>query len=193
MQEKKPDKRTLKTRKAITDGLCELLAEKELRSITVQEIADKADVNRVTFYKHYYDIYDLYEKTEKEALSELGMVVLGYRENRAVDFASGMVDYISENKKLFKMLFSPHNTGELRDKFVKMVEGLFRLIQSEKCGTDLGDRRLDFYCGYQANGCISVFEKWVRGDFSQPRDFVVETINGLNRHTEEYISKQIGK
>ena len=63
MEEKKVDKRTLKTRKAIINALAELLSEKELRKITVQEIADGADVNRVTFYKHYLDIYDLYEQT----------------------------------------------------------------------------------------------------------------------------------
>ena len=55
MEEKKVDKRTLKTRKAIINALAELLSEKELRKITVQEIADGADVNRVTFYKHYLD------------------------------------------------------------------------------------------------------------------------------------------
>lgn len=57
MSEKKTDRRTLKTRKAICDAFAELLAEKELHKITVQEIADNADVNRVTFYKHYLHIY----------------------------------------------------------------------------------------------------------------------------------------
>ena len=68
MSEKKTDRRTLKTRRAIWDAFAELLSEKELQKITVQEIADKADVNRVTFYKHYldvYDVYDLYDKIEE--------------------------------------------------------------------------------------------------------------------------------
>ena len=65
MSEKKTDRRTLRTRKAICDAFAELLSEKELHKITVQEIADKADVNRVTFYKHYLDVYDLYDKIEE--------------------------------------------------------------------------------------------------------------------------------
>ena len=41
MTEKKPvDRRTVKTKKAIRQALAELLQEKELRKITVQEIAD---------------------------------------------------------------------------------------------------------------------------------------------------------
>jgi len=190
MEEKKLDKRTLKTRRAIVNGLSELLAEKELRKITVREIADKADVNRVTFYKHYYDIYDLYEKTEKEILSELGFLILRYQENRAEDFASGMVDYISDNPKIFKMIFSPHNTGEIRNKFGNMIEGLFRLIQSEKNDTDLNDLSLSYYCGYQASGCIAIFEKWVNEGLNQSKDFIVKSITELNRHTDEFIAAQ---
>ncbi len=187
MAEKKLDKRALKTRRAITNALAELLSEKELRKITVQELSDSADVNRVTFYKHYLDIYDLYEKMEKDVLAELGMLILKYQESDSEDFASGMVDYIFNNPEIFKMIFSAHNTGVMRDKFGKMVEGLFRVMQSEKAGTDYSDRRLSYYCSYQASGCISVFEKWVRDNFDQPKDFIIKTITDLNKHIDDYI------
>ena len=62
MADKKTDRRTMKTRKAIFEGLAELLTEKEMRSITVQELSDKADVHRVTFYKHFMDVYDAYDR-----------------------------------------------------------------------------------------------------------------------------------
>ena len=54
--DKKIDKRAQKTRKALQGALAVMLDEKVLRKITVQEVADLADVNRVTFYKHYKDI-----------------------------------------------------------------------------------------------------------------------------------------
>ena len=70
MDSKKPDRRTMKTRRALAEALAELLAAKELHRITVQEIADKADVNRVTFYHHYQDVYDLYEKWARGGYKE---------------------------------------------------------------------------------------------------------------------------
>ena len=57
MADKKTDRRTMKTRKAIFVGLAELLTEKEFRNITVQELSDRVDIHRVTFYKHFMDIY----------------------------------------------------------------------------------------------------------------------------------------
>ena len=51
--DKKIDKRAQKTRNALQNALAVMLDEKVLRKITVQEVADLADINRVTFYKHY--------------------------------------------------------------------------------------------------------------------------------------------
>ena len=58
----KTDLRVLKTRRAIREAFSELLTEKPFESITVQNIIDKALVNRKTFYNHYRDKYDLAEQ-----------------------------------------------------------------------------------------------------------------------------------
>ena len=44
--------------------------------MTVKDITELADINRVTFYRHYLDIYDLYDRTEQEILVEIGELVL---------------------------------------------------------------------------------------------------------------------
>lgn len=188
--EKKTDKRTLKTKKALQEALAQLLTDRVLRKITVQEVADIAQVNRVTFYKHYLDIYDLYEQMEAEVLSELGLLILNYREKSKDEFCEGLLDYIEANPEIMKMMFSPYNTGELRDKFCKMVMGLFRLMQSEKNNTVFSDVRMDYYSTYQSEGFIALIEKWVLEDFSQPRAFIIKTVAEFDTHTEKLISKQ---
>ena len=50
MAVKKPDRRSIKTKNAIYQALAELMGTEELRHITVQDITDKADIHRVTFY-----------------------------------------------------------------------------------------------------------------------------------------------
>ena len=120
--DKKLDKRAQKTRKALQCALAIILDEKVLRKITVQKIADIADVNCVTFYKHYQDIYDLYEQMEKEVLSGLGVLILDYQNKPKIDFCAALIDYIESNSEIFKMIFSPYNTGELRDKFCKNLQ-----------------------------------------------------------------------
>lgn len=86
MNSKPVDRRIVKTKRALSNALAELLAEKELRKITVQEIVDKADVSRVTFYKYYLDVYDLYDKIEEDVLTELGLIVLQLENNSTETF-----------------------------------------------------------------------------------------------------------
>ena len=55
----KTDRRTRYTRQAIKDILLDELKIKPYSKITVTEICKKAEMNRGTFYLHYYDIDDV--------------------------------------------------------------------------------------------------------------------------------------
>ena len=189
MGEKKADRRALKTRKAICDAFAELLIKKELHKITVQEISDKADVNRVTFYNHYLDVYDLYDKIEEGVLIELGLLILRLDEIPSEEFFSCLIAYIDDNRSIFRMIFSPNGTNRLRDKFSKLMEGLFRKLASEKNDTTIGDIRIEYLSCYRTHGCMAVIEKWVLGGLSEPKEIIISIISALDSNTEKLICK----
>ncbi|HEX3671269.1 MAG TPA: TetR/AcrR family transcriptional regulator [Candidatus Cybelea sp.] len=60
------DPRVTRTRKLIRDALTTLLAEKAFESITVQDVAERATVNRATFYAHYADKFALLDAMIRE-------------------------------------------------------------------------------------------------------------------------------
>jgi AcrR family transcriptional regulator len=49
----KDDRRTQKTRKYLAEALKELIVEKGYDAVTIQDIIDRANVGRSTFYSHY--------------------------------------------------------------------------------------------------------------------------------------------
>ena len=68
--EKKLDPRIKRTRQLLQRALMELMAEKSFQAITVQDIAERATVNRVTFYAHFADKYALLEYTIREMIKQ---------------------------------------------------------------------------------------------------------------------------
>ena len=58
-KEEKLDPRVKRTRSLILRAFESLLAEKGFESISVQDVTDKAEINRATFYAHFPDKYAL--------------------------------------------------------------------------------------------------------------------------------------
>lgn len=184
MTERKIDRRALKTRKAVFDALAELLVEKELRQITVQELSDKADIHRVTLYKHFYDIYDVYEQLEQTILNEVAFLIADLGDKPSIELYNAVLNYITENPKYFNMIFSPHNTGALLQKLQKMFEGIKRMIWAETLGVDFKNIKVQSVIRYHASGCFAVLSDWVTSGFKQPREYIIHLLSGLEKSTQ---------
>lgn len=65
------DPRVKRTRKLLQQAFAELLSEREFHSITVNDITERAEVNRATFYLHFDDKYALLSYSVREALQQL--------------------------------------------------------------------------------------------------------------------------
>jgi len=57
---RKSDRRTSRTRRSLSHALIALILEKPYDEITVQEVIDRANVGRSTFYAHFRDKEDLF-------------------------------------------------------------------------------------------------------------------------------------
>ena len=69
-KEEKLDPRVKRTRQLLEQSFMELLEEKSFQSITVQDIADRATVNRATFYAHFEDKFALFDHVIHETFKQ---------------------------------------------------------------------------------------------------------------------------
>jgi AcrR family transcriptional regulator len=72
METQKVDRRVQRTRQLLKDALIALILEKGYDKITVQNIIDRANVGRSTFYAHFLDKDDLMESSVEKLKEELG-------------------------------------------------------------------------------------------------------------------------
>jgi AcrR family transcriptional regulator len=69
--EEQTDLRIRRTHHFLQEAMIELITEKGFDAITVGDIAERAMINRATFYRHYQDKYDLVAKIFEETANHL--------------------------------------------------------------------------------------------------------------------------
>jgi AcrR family transcriptional regulator len=69
--EEQTDMRIRRTHHFLQEAMIELVTEKGFDAITVGDIAERAMINRATFYRHYQDKYDLMAKIFEETTTQL--------------------------------------------------------------------------------------------------------------------------
>lgn len=119
------DRRIQKSRRAIYQAFCSLLAQKSYSQITVQEIIDTADVGRSTFYAHYAVKEELLE----EVCTQLFTHIFQYaphppfdgRSDRALSEAlfSHIFDHIGRDGKMLMGILN----GESQELFMEYFRG----------------------------------------------------------------------
>lgn len=117
MKNQKNDRRSKRTRRSISDALIELMLEKNYDTITVQDIIDRANVGRSTFYAHYLDKEDLLTSQLEQLMNRLHEVPLT-KPSEAIFASLGMFQHVAEARQLYKAFL-----------WGKGIEMIFEILQ----------------------------------------------------------------
>ena len=118
------DRRVQKTRKLLQDALIELVAEKGYESVTIQEILDKANVGRSTFYSHFQDkdqllhsildrLDELFEQHRKQLLDATKKFENIENTDQAFRLSPtfSLFQFVGQNHRFFKAMLGNRGYG----------------------------------------------------------------------------------
>ncbi|WP_078577575.1 TetR/AcrR family transcriptional regulator [Salipaludibacillus agaradhaerens] len=184
------DRRVRKTKRALRNGLVELMVNKDLRNITVRELTDNVDIHRATFYAHYKDIYDLYDQVEDAVVEELNDLIMQNYSQPPSHFYRILFEYIIENKQLCQMLFGTKRENS----FMVRLNVLFeqKCIETWRKDWKVSEvnEELKYHVGYHVQGCLAIINRWVESNFTYPMDELVKIIADIDRNMEDYFMKK---
>ena len=123
LEEKKEDPRVIRTRQLLHQAFIELLREKSFQDIIVQDISDRATVNRVTFYAHFQDKFALLEYTIREGFKEQVRTHLSGCSMYTPENLARLIGAVSEYlREMNRVCPPPHGQMEpLMEKQIKAV------------------------------------------------------------------------
>ncbi|WP_149401638.1 TetR/AcrR family transcriptional regulator [Dictyobacter arantiisoli] len=138
LMRKNQDIRARFTRKLLQDTLIALLAEKRFEMITVGEIAERAMVNRATFYRHYQDKYALGNSLFQEAIDQLTCDLSSPLKSPSASEVEGVITllaasftHIAEYSRLYRvMVMNAWFTTKMHDTLAELLSKRLRLPPS---------------------------------------------------------------
>jgi len=121
------DRRVLRTRRALTEALIALILERGWDGFGIQELCQRADVGRSTFYTHFADKEDVVGAGFEDLRRALrAQRQAGGGSGRPLDFSRGLLDHAHEHRRLFQALIGRRSWHLVQRKFRELVTGLVR-------------------------------------------------------------------
>lgn len=114
MPPQKADRRSLRTQTAARQALVGLLQEKHYSAITVQDILDRADIGRSTFYAHYESKEDLLISSVSFLMNQF--IDHGEHSEDGIPSTIGLFEHVQENRHLYQGLIRGQRLDFLFDK-----------------------------------------------------------------------------
>jgi AcrR family transcriptional regulator len=101
----KKDRRSERTRQLLSEALIQLMVQRQYDLITVQDVIDKANVGRSTFYAHYQDKEDLLTSSFERVLAMLNPHVdRGDAATARLLHTEGLFQHVKDHHYLYKAL-----------------------------------------------------------------------------------------
>jgi AcrR family transcriptional regulator len=129
----KIDRRVQRTRRLLQTSILELVVEKEFEGITIEEITERVNLGRTTFYLHYKDKKALLLDSLTDILDALFERIytednLKLWEEQGVDPRRMVFVYVSEYAELFRLLLTGEVGGAASNHFRIRLAEIFNRI-----------------------------------------------------------------
>ena len=170
MKQQKADRRSQRTYRLVSSAFAELLGEKPYEEILVQDILDRADIGRTTFYAHYFDKEDVLNSMAAEQLEIFTHQIAQTTARQRVVPSLELFEHIYQSPNQHFRALMQGRAGE--PLWEVMQTALCRAIEPALC-TLCAERRspsipLPVVSQYLAGAFLTLLKWWLAADMPYP-------------------------
>ncbi|TGA96908.1 TetR/AcrR family transcriptional regulator [Sporolactobacillus shoreae] len=177
------DRRIRRTKAAINRAFLELLQEKSFNQITINDIAERADVNRGTIYLHYTDKYDLLDQCIAGNLDTIDHMiyssVFNFIENKAdvnesIEALKSLFIYFEEHALFFSSMLACHKTSAFRDRMLQIFTSAIQK-KLDRQGINQGQDK-QITTQFIASAFVGTLEWWILNQMPHSPQYMAEQV-----------------
>jgi len=158
-------KKSKKTDQIIESALLKLMDSSDLNKITMNELADMANINRVTIYRHFNDKWAIIEQIEARLFTALKkphqkmLDQLALKSDNGIEYLTNFLQVFKDNLVTIRILISSHGdlsfSTKLMDHLLEM-EGLSHSLMHLQANNDLQE----LFSYYSISALIGIIRFW---------------------------------
>ncbi|MDG0808668.1 TetR/AcrR family transcriptional regulator [Cohnella rhizosphaerae] len=188
------DPRIVRTRRMLRDALVELLEEMDVGKISVNRLAERATINRVTFYLHYRDIPDMMEKMAAEMIEDIRAILQTPESGQSSARKEGwplmvnLLEHIAEHFRFYKVILATRRTTIFTEQFLTFLTGMvIERIDSPEGEANLAAAGIqrDIAVWYGSSALIGTIISWLRNDMPYTPQYMVKQFMLMRRQPME--------
>jgi AcrR family transcriptional regulator len=155
---KSTDRRVNRTRTALREALITLILERGWDETSVQDVCDRGDIGRSTFYTHFVDKEDLLVSGFDEVRRTIRALGGNDSEQKPLAFVRGMAEHVNENRSLFRAIVGKRSGQAVQKRFQQL---LLDLVQEDLARVATAGPRLDATVHFVSGALFQMFIWWV--------------------------------
>lgn len=181
----KMDRRVRRTRRLLSEALLALIVEQGYDSITIQNIVDRADLNRATFYLHYGNKDELLLVALETQFDALVAQLDGVSAENPIwedeTHEALVFRHVAEHADLYKVLLGENGMGYIVSRIITYIATVSReqLERSLPRDTQL-NIPAEIVAQHVAGSLFSLLSWWVQNDMPYSPEEMARMCGQLN-------------
>lgn len=162
------DRRKKRSRTMLGQALLALVREKKFEQITIQDITDRADLNRATFYLHYGSKEELLADSLEAYFDELVQQISTKTMNKPIwenPEADEMVfNHVAEHADLYRVLLGENGLGYVINRVIDYIAQYSELQLRMGLGTAVPHAPIEIMARHVAGSLYAIITWWLMND-----------------------------
>jgi AcrR family transcriptional regulator len=162
MKQDKQDRRSQRTRQLVLSATLDLLFERRYDQITVQDILDRANIGRSTFYTHYFDKQDVLTSIVEQQIDLLSQQLAERGAGQALIPSLELFQHVQQNKQYFRAMLR----GEAGATFWEAAQAAGSRVIEQALASSFSERSaplvpLPVMARYLAGALLNLLKWWL--------------------------------
>ncbi len=183
MPEENHDRRIIRSKRLLKEGLLALMEKKSFKDITAKDISSQAELNRGTFYLHYGDTAELLGSIEDDIVNHIQSIIDEHideveQSDSLAPVLDVLIDEIISNRKTVHLLLQNGDVSSLFEKLRLLVykngDGIVRRKFSFNT-----QAQVDYYLSFVSFGLVGIIKLWFQSDMGFPKERLIDYASEL--------------